>query len=96
MCETLKVSKSGYYDWLDRPPCAREQANAELKLRIHEAFKASDDTYGMLRIRAELLDEGIRASRKRIARRIGVASAAGAAFASPPSGTNAGARPPIW
>jgi putative transposase len=68
MCQTLKVSASGYYGWLDRPPCAREQANAVLKPRIHEAYQASDCTYGMPRIRAELLDQGIRASRKRIAR----------------------------
>jgi putative transposase len=68
MCQTLKVLASGCYGWLDRPACARAQANAVLKQKIHEAFKASDETYGMLRIRAELLDNGILASRKRIAR----------------------------
>ncbi len=68
MCETFKVSTSGYYDWLDRAPSARQQANAALALQIHSAFTASDETYGMLRIRAQLRDEGVKASRKRVAR----------------------------
>ena len=67
MCETFKVSTSGYYDWLDRTPSARQQANETLALQIQAAFVASDETYGMPRIRAQLRDEGIRASRKRVA-----------------------------
>ena len=68
MCETFKVSKSGYYDWVDRLPSARQKANEALALQIHSAFAASDETYGMPRIRAQLGDEGIKASRKRVAR----------------------------
>lgn len=68
MCKTLKVSASGFYDWLGRAPCQRAQANATLTTQIREAFAASDETYGMPRIRAELQDAGIVASRKRIAR----------------------------
>ena len=68
MCETLQVSKSGYYDWVDRAPSARHKANETLALQIHSAFTASDDTYGMPRVRAQLRDEGVTASRKRIAR----------------------------
>lgn len=67
MCKTLQVSASGYYDWQGRPPSQREQANTALTAQIRQAFVASDETYGMPRIRAELLDEGIVASRKRIA-----------------------------
>ena len=67
MCKTLKVSASGFYDWLDRPLCKRQRANTVLTVQIREAFVASDETYGMPRIRAELLDAGIVASRKRIA-----------------------------
>ena len=68
MCQTLKVSASGYYGWQGRPVCKRQQANATLTTQIREAFAASDETYGMPRIRAELQDAGIVASRKRIAR----------------------------
>jgi putative transposase len=68
MCETFKVSTSGYYDWVDREPCARHKANEALALQIHDAFTASDETYGMPRVRAHLRDEGFKASRKRVAR----------------------------
>ena len=44
------------------------QATEALTLQIHSAFTASDETYGMPRVRAQLRDEGIKASRKRVAR----------------------------
>ena len=68
LCETLKVSTSGYYDWRDRPLSQRAKANVSLCERIVQAHQASDETYGMPRIRAELADSGVIASRKRIAR----------------------------
>ena len=68
MCETLQVSRSGYYDWVDRAPSTRQQANEALAQQIQAAFNASDNTYGMLRVRAQLRDDGIKASRKRVAR----------------------------
>ena len=61
LCETLKVSTSGYYDWKDRPLCERAKANATLTVRIKEAHQASDETYGMPRIRAELAGAGVEA-----------------------------------
>ncbi|MFY8042762.1 MAG: IS3 family transposase, partial [Rhodoferax sp.] len=67
MCKTLKVSASGFYGWLDRPMCKRQQANVTLMGKIRDVFVASDETYGMPRIRAELKDAGIVASRKRVA-----------------------------
>jgi putative transposase len=67
MCKTLQVSASGFYGWLNRPMCQRQKSNVTLTAQIREAFIASDETYGMPRIRAELLDAGIVASRKRIA-----------------------------
>ena len=68
LCETLKVSTSGYYDWQDRPRCERGKANASLTVRIRQAHQDSDETYGMPRIRAELADAGELVSRKRITR----------------------------
>lgn len=68
LCQALRVSTSGYYDWLGRAPSARAQANVSLLQSIRDAHLASDETYGMPRIRAELADRGITASRKRIAR----------------------------
>ena len=68
LCDTLAVSKSGYYDWRNRAPAKRVQANTTLSEQIKAAHAMSDATYGMPRIRAELADQGIAASRKRIAR----------------------------
>ena len=68
LCETLKVSASGYYEWRNRPASKRAQANTVLSEHIRGTHRASDETYGMPRIRAELADAHIHASRKRIAR----------------------------
>ena len=67
MCKHLQVSASGYYDWSGRAPSKRTAANVTLLAHIEVAHAASDATYGMPRIRAELADQGVLASRKRIA-----------------------------
>ena len=68
LCKTLRVSHSGYYDWLERAPCARALANADLVPRITQAHQVSDATYGVPRIHAELSEQGVVAGRNRIAR----------------------------
>lgn len=68
LCRVLRVSASGYYDWRDRSPSARAQANAELMQRISEIHRASDATYGAPRIHAELVDQSIAVGHNRIAR----------------------------
>lgn len=68
LCTVLGVSPSGYYDWCDRTPSPRDQANVLLTERIHAAFIASDEIYGMPKIRAELADQRIHAGKNRIAR----------------------------
>ncbi len=68
MCQTLQISKSGYYGWEGRLPCKRAIANAALTERIQEVHAMSDETYGMPRIRAELRNTGQRVGKNRIAR----------------------------
>ena len=68
MCEVLKVSRSGYYDWLKRKPSQRQKANEVLLAAIRREYQASRQTYGSPRIHAALQQQGITASRKRIAR----------------------------
>jgi putative transposase len=68
MAQVLKVSTSGFYDWLDRPACAREQANQTLLVAIHEIYKMSDSTYGAPRIKAQLDHLGNKAGFNRVAR----------------------------
>jgi putative transposase len=68
LCRVLRVSASGYYDWRDRAPSERAQANAALMQRISAVYRASDATYGAPRIHAELVDEGQRVGHNRVAR----------------------------
>ena len=68
MCRVLGVSASGYYAWRDRAPSARSLADAVLLERIRQVHTDSHQTYGMPRVRAELIDQGATVSRKRVAR----------------------------
>ena len=67
MCDCLQISKSGFYDWHGRVPSKRAAANVTLLAQIEADHLKSDATYGMPRIRAELVDQGVVVSRKRIA-----------------------------
>jgi putative transposase len=78
MARVLGVSKAGYYAWVDRPPSARAEADAELLKRIRTVHVSSRETYGSPRIHAELRSAGQRHSRKRIARLMREAGLVGA------------------
>lgn len=67
-CRVLGVSPSGYYAWLKRPLSYRRQADRELGDRIVELHRASREVYGRPRIQADLRDENINTSDKRVAR----------------------------
>lgn len=68
-CRVLGVSRSGYYDWLGRPPSAREEANTLLTKQIVEIHDQSRGTYGWPRVHAELvLGLGVEVNHKRVAR----------------------------
>ncbi len=67
-CRVLGVSPSGYYAWLDRAPSARRVLDEALFERIRVIHSESRGTYGAPRIHAELLEEGWRIARKRVAR----------------------------
>lgn len=56
MCAWLEVSRSGFYDWRERPLSVSAQRRAELKLFITESFGLSDGTYGYRRVHADLAD----------------------------------------
>ena len=68
MCEVLRVSRSGYYAWAERPPSARDREDAEVTEAIREAHAASYGTYGAPRVHAELRAQGVRVGKKRVAR----------------------------
>ena len=68
MCRALKVSKSGFYGWRERPLSARAKADAVLSERIEHIHRDSRGTYGAPRIHFELRALGLRCARKRVAR----------------------------
>jgi putative transposase len=68
LCRVLKVSRSGYYDWKDRPLSKMTRENAALTEQIVEIHERSRRTYGYPRVHAELRALGVRCSRKRVAR----------------------------
>jgi putative transposase len=49
-CQVLKVSRSGYYDWLKRQPSKRQKQDRALKLKIQQIWEAKRQTYGYPRI----------------------------------------------
>ena len=62
------VSRSGFYAWLNRKPCARQQADERLKVAIRAVHRQSRETYGVRRMQPELKDQGFASGRDRIGR----------------------------
>ncbi len=68
LCRVLRVSRSGYYDWRDRPLSKRARDNESLSEKIREIHHRSRGIYGYPRVHAELRTLGVRCNRKRVAR----------------------------
>jgi putative transposase len=68
MCDILEVSRSGYYDWIDRPPSARAQRRQELLEEIRQAHQDSRQLYGSPRICAELKARGTKVCENTVAK----------------------------
>ena len=68
MCQVLRVSRSGYYDWFDRPESQRCKENKVLVKEIKEIHEKSSGTYGSPRIADDLHDLGYSCSRPKVAR----------------------------
>lgn len=59
MCAWLGVSRSGYYEWRERPLSMTAQRREDLKLLIAKSFEDSDGTYGHRRVHADLAAWGV-------------------------------------
>ncbi|WP_439883551.1 IS3 family transposase [Pontibacter sp. MBLB2868] len=68
MCRVLRVSISGYYYWLKHPVGRRERKEQQLLASVKEVYRQSKCRYGSPRISFELREQGIMASRPRVAR----------------------------
>jgi len=69
-CRVLKVSRSGYYDWQQRPPSPRAEQTQRLDTTIKELFEASQRRSGSPKITRELTKRGWRVSKNRVPRRM--------------------------
>jgi putative transposase len=68
-CRVLNVSRSGYYEWRDRPASARDEENTLLLKHIEQIHTDSRGTYGSPRVHAELrLGLGMPVNLKRVER----------------------------
>jgi putative transposase len=61
MCDWIHVSRSGFYEWRDRPASATTERRAALTALIREIFDANDGTYGHRRVHAQLARQGVEA-----------------------------------
>ena len=68
MCDALKVSASGYYDWQARPESPRATYDRQLTEAIRHVHAESDGTYGSPRVHAELNATGHPCGRPKVAR----------------------------
>ncbi len=64
----MKVSRSGFYDWLKRDESQRSVQDRLLTQRIKVIYKNSRGTYGSPRVHSSLLREGERIGKKRVER----------------------------
>jgi len=70
LCRVLRVSKSSYYDWRNRPESHRSCENRELVEKIETIRKKNKRlcVYGSPRMHEELIDLGYHCSENRVAR----------------------------
>ena len=68
LCRALDVAPSGFYAWSRRPESAHAQRDRRLRVLVRTSFEASHQRYGSPRVHEDLLEQGIRVSRKRVIR----------------------------
>ena len=56
LCDTLEVSASGYYAWLDRPPSPRAQRHDQIQAAVQQLHAESHGIYGSHKIARELAE----------------------------------------
>ena len=69
MCSMLRVSRGGYYAWVDRPPSAHAVDDQLLATRVREIHELTKRRYGAPRVQKELAKaQVIHVNQKRVAR----------------------------
>lgn len=68
MAHVFKVSRSGYYRYINKKPSSTENKNRNLACKIKSIFECSRGIYGSPRVHAMLKKQGETCSRKRVAK----------------------------
>jgi putative transposase len=68
LCRILKISRSGYYAWCERPESGHAQQDRQLRVHVRASFDASRKRYGSPRVWEDLREQAIHVSRKRVVR----------------------------
>jgi len=68
MCAVLGVSRSGYYEWRDRPLSRRARANLHLLQTIRRVHAEAREAYGAYKTWRVLRARGVACGRHRVAR----------------------------
>ena len=68
MCRLLAVSRSGYYEWVRRPPRAPGEVEQQVQAKVQHYFAQGRGTYGTRRLKPLLAQDGLQVSRRRIGR----------------------------
>ncbi len=68
LVQTLDVSRSGYYQWRDRPVSVRAQRHRQLRQAVREIHAEFDGIYGSRKIAEELVERNVQVCRNTVAR----------------------------
>jgi putative transposase len=67
MCRVLEVSRSGFYDWLNRLESSRSKRHRHLIAKIRQIHIENRQIYGSPRIHGELVDQGEKVGKNTVA-----------------------------
>ena len=68
LCRALQVSRSGFYDWLEKPKSDRAREDERLLPLIRDSYAASGGVYGAPRAVAPIALLDIATERQRLSR----------------------------
>jgi putative transposase len=68
MCDVLRVSRSGYYAWRDRPASVSARRREELMIQLRQSYEQNRRVYGSPRLWLELKDLGLGCCRNTVAK----------------------------
>lgn len=67
LAQTLGVSRSGFYEWRERPISERSRRRAQLAEHVRETFAEHQGIYGSRKITEELVDRDVQVCRNTVA-----------------------------